>query len=152
MATIEVRSTRVIPATAGQVFSLLDDYAEGHWRVLPPAFSDFRVLHGGYGEGTRIAFALTLGGQTRTAIGDVSVPEAGRVIVETYAAEGSTTSFTVDPIPGKQCKLTIATRLPVRSALTRPLEERFARKLLLPIYAEEMALIAQWAPRWYDRG
>src|SRR5690242_3882973 len=89
--------SRVIPARPTQVFHLLDDYEHGHWRVLPPAFSDYRVLEGGYGAGTRIAFSLTAGGRKSSAEGVVTVPEFGRVIVETYPRAQMVTTFTVDP-------------------------------------------------------
>src|SRR5690606_32029283 len=70
--------SRVILASPGQVFHLLDDYQSGHWRVLPPAFSDYRVLEGGFGEGTRITFSLTTGGRKRSTEAVITVPEPGR--------------------------------------------------------------------------
>src|SRR5690349_1290847 len=97
--------SRVIPAAPSQVFYLLDDYQHGHWRVLPPAFSDYRVLEGGFGEGTRIAFSLTAGGRKSSTEALVTVPEPGRVIVETYPRERSVTTFTVDP-DGEGARLT----------------------------------------------
>lgn len=142
-------TSRVIPASPGQVFHLLDDYEHGHWRVLPPAFSDYRVLEGGFGAGTRIAFSLTAGGRASSTEGVVSVPDPGRVIVETYPREEMVTTFTVDP-EGDGARLTIATSIPARTPFTVGLEERVLRRLLEPIYAEEFALIAQWAPYWYE--
>ena len=141
--------SRTIPASPAQVFHLLDDYERGHWRVLPPAFSGYRVLAGGYGEGTRIAFSLTAGGRTTETEGVVTVPEPGRVIVETYPKEQMVTTFTVDP-EGDGARLTIATSLPARSPLTALLAQPVLRRLLDPIYAEEFALITKWAPYWYE--
>ena len=141
--------SQVIPASPGQVFHLLDDYQNGHWRVLPPAFSGYRVLAGGFGEGTRIAFSLTAGGRTSATEGIVTVPEPGRVIVETYPRENMVTTFTVDPA-SDGALLTIASSIPARTRLTASLEERVLRHLLEPIYTQEFALIAQWAPFWYD--
>jgi len=141
--------SQVIPASPGQVFHLLDDYQNGHWRVLPPAFSGYRVLAGGFGEGTRIAFDLTAGGRTSATEGIVTVPEPGRVIVETYPRENMVTTFTVDPA-SDGALLTIASSIPARTRLTASLEERVLRHLLEPIYTQELALIAQWAPFWYD--
>ena len=141
--------SRVIPAAPAQVFHLLDDYQHGHWRVLPPAFSDYRVLEGGFGAGTRITFSLTAGGRTSSTEGVVSVPDPGRVIVETYPREQMVTTFTVDP-EGDGARLTIATSIPARTPFTAGLEERVLRRLLEPIYAEEFALIAKWALYWYE--
>jgi hypothetical protein len=141
--------SRVIPASPDQVFHLLDDYQHGHWRVLPPAFADYRVLEGGFGAGTRIAFSLTTGGRKTSTEGIVTVPDPGRVIVETYPREQMVTTFTVDP-DGDGARLTIATSIPARTPLSAPLEERVLRRLLEPIYAEEFALITRWAPFWYE--
>lgn len=149
MSRVCFSMSHVIPATPGQVFHLLDDYEHGHWRVLPPAFSSYRVLEGGFGEGTRIAFSLTTGGRTSATEAIISVPDPGRVIVETYPTEKMVTTFTVDP-ESDGARLTIATSIPARTPITAPLEERVLRRLLEPVYAEEFALIAQWAPYWYD--
>ncbi|MFT4037566.1 MAG: SRPBCC family protein [Thermomicrobiales bacterium] len=138
-----------IPASPAQVFALLSDYHEGHWRVLPPAFADFRVLEGGYGAGTRIAFRLTAAGRSSATEGVVSIPDPGRVIVETYPRERMVTTFTVDPV-GVGTGLAIATSLPARSRLTAPIEQAVLRRLLEPIYADEFALIARWAPHWHE--
>ena len=148
MSRVCFSMSRVIPATPGQVFHLLDDYEHGHWRVLPSAFSGYRVLEGGFGEGTRIAFSLTAGGKTSSTEGVVTVPEPGRVLVETYPREQMVTTFTVDP-DDQGARLTIATSIPARTPLTAPLEHAILRRLLEPIYAEEFALIAKWAPYWY---
>jgi hypothetical protein len=140
--------SRVIPATPTQVFNLLADYRDGHWRVLPPAFTDYRVLEGGYGEGTRIAFRLKLGGRSRPTEGVVTVPDPGRVIVETYPREEMVTTFTIDA-EGGGTKLTIATSVPTRTRFTAPLERFILRRSLEPIYKEEFGLIAEVAPRWH---
>ncbi|MCA9863577.1 MAG: SRPBCC family protein [Thermomicrobiales bacterium] len=149
MSRVCFSMSRVIPAIPAQVFHLLDDYQNGHWRVLPPAFSSYRVLAGGFGEGTRIAFRLTTGGRTSSTEGVVTVPDPGRVIVETYPKEQMVTTFTVDP-EGDGARLAIATSIPARTPLTAPLEKCVLRRLLEPIYTEEFALIAQWAPYWYE--
>ncbi len=141
--------SQVIPASPGQVFHLLDDYEHGHWRVLPPAFSNYHVLEGGFGEGTRIAFSLTTSGRTRSTEAVVTVPEAGRVIVETYPREQMVTTFTVDA-EGDAARLTIATSIPTHTPFTARIEERVLRHLLEPVYTEEFALISRWAPFWYE--
>jgi hypothetical protein len=140
--------SRVIPATPTQVFNLLADYRDGHWRVLPSAFTDYRVLEGGYGEDTRIAFRLKLGGRSRPTKGVVTVPDPGRVIVETYPREEMVTTFTIDA-EGEGTKLTIATSTPTRTRFTAPLEQFILRRILEPIYREEFGLIAEVAPRWH---
>ncbi len=147
MSRVCYQMSRVIHASPRQVFNLLADYEHGHWRVLPPAFTNYRVLEGGYGEGTRIAFSLSAGGRTRSTEGVVTVPDPGRVIVETYPREKMVTTFTIDA-EGRESRLTIATSIPARSRFTARLERFILRRILEPIYREEFALIAEVAPSW----
>jgi hypothetical protein len=141
--------SRTILAAPSHVFNLLADYRDGHWRVLPPAFTDYRVLEGGIGEGTRIAFSLNMGGRARPTEGEVTVPDPGRVIVETYPREGMVTTFTVDA-EGEGARLTIATSIPGRTRFTAPLERFLLGRILEPIYKEEFDLIAELAPHWNE--
>lgn len=147
MSRVCYQMSRVIPASCPRVFGLLADYREGHWRVLPPAFTNYQVLAGGIGAGTRIAFSLNMGGRTQSTEGVVTVPDPGRVIVETYPREGMVTTFTIDAV-GDGARLTIATSIPARTSLTAPLERFILRRTLEPIYRAEFALIADVAPTW----
>jgi uncharacterized protein YndB with AHSA1/START domain len=63
MTRVHISAERTIPAPAAEVYALLADYRDGHPRILPPAFSNFAVLEGGIGAGTRIRFTLTVGGR-----------------------------------------------------------------------------------------
>ncbi|HET7092753.1 MAG TPA: SRPBCC family protein, partial [Thermomicrobiales bacterium] len=101
MAPIHVSAERVIPAPAPAVYALLADYKSGHPTILPSAFSDFRVLEGGIGAGTRIQYALTIGGRGRDVEAVIAEPEPGRVLTETTVEGGLVTTFTVDPIGGR---------------------------------------------------
>lgn len=148
MSRVCYRMSRGISASPEQVFNLLADYRDGHWRVLPPAFTDYRVLEGGFGAGTRIAFSLTTGGRSRSTEGVVAVPDPGRVIVESYPREAMVTTFTVDP-EGEGSRLSIATSIPARTPFTAPLERFLLRRILEPIYREEFALVAEISPRWH---
>jgi len=144
MTSIHVSSERIIPAPADAVYALLTDYREGHPSILPPAFSDYAVLAGGQGAGTRIRFRLTLAGRSREAEGVVSEPEPGLLLREDYPRDGSVTEFTVAPV-GAQSRLRIETTLP-RSRGPAGLLERFlVPRLLKPLYADELDRIEQWA-------
>lgn len=147
MSRVCFTMSRRIPAAPAQVFNLLADYRNGHWLVLPPAFADYQVLEGGFGEGTRIAFSLAMGGRARQTEGVVTVPDPGRVIVESYPRENMVTTFTMDA-DGANTRLTIATSVPARTRITAPLERFLLRRVLEPIYRQEFDLIADLAPRW----
>ena len=67
MPLLRVSAERTVPAPAAAVYALLADYRDGHPRILPPAFSDLKVVRGGAGAGTEIRFALRLGGRSKTS-------------------------------------------------------------------------------------
>jgi hypothetical protein len=143
VAFIHVSAERMIPAPAAAVYALLADYREGHPSILPPAFSDYAVLAGGQGAGTRIRFRLTLGGRSREAEGVVSEPEPG-LLRESYPRDGSVTEFTVAPA-GAQSRLRIDTTMPQSRGLAGLLERFLVPRLLKPLYADELDRIEKWA-------
>jgi hypothetical protein len=145
VAPVQISAERVIPAPAAAVYALLADYRTGHPSILPPAFSNFAVLEGGTGAGTRIRFTLTLVGRANTAEGVVSEPEPGRVLAETYPDNGSVTTFTVEPAGDGRCHLAITTSWTTRRGLTGLVERLVVPRLLVPLYREELDLIEQWA-------
>ncbi len=144
MARVLVSAESVIPAPAKAVYDLLADYHEGHPSILPPAFSDFTVLEGGTGAGTRIRFTLTLGRRTQETEGIVAEPEPGRVLTETYPPSNMVTTFTVDPA-GDGSRLRIESEWESRPGIAGFFERLIAPRLLQPLYREELDLIEQWA-------
>src|SRR5215210_7559190 len=97
MSRLHASAERTVPASAAAVYALLADYRDGHPRILPPAFSDLTVLHGGTGAGTVIRFALRLAGRKQEVEARVEEPEPGRVLSEIYPEKGAVTRFIVDP-------------------------------------------------------
>jgi hypothetical protein len=128
---------------------ILDDYESGHWRILPRAFSDFEVLQGGVGAGTRVAYTLKLGGRKRQFEADVSIPKRGRILVETDAANGTVTTFTVEPTH-KTCCVRIETTWEASEGIAGSLERFLAPKLLESLYNDELDMLEMWAPNWLD--
>jgi hypothetical protein len=98
LATINVSAEKIVHAPPRKVFALLYDYEMGHWRVLPKAFSNYRVLKPGPGGRTHIACTLNVAGTQREVEAEVSVPKRDRMIVETDLERGTKTTFTIDPI------------------------------------------------------
>ena len=150
MPRVHISAERIIPAPAQEVYDLLADYHEGHPSILPSAFSDFTVLEGGAGAGTRIQFTLTLGRRTQVTEGFVAEPEPGRVLTETYPPSNMVTTFTVDP-EGDGSRLRIESSWGSRPGIAGFMERLVAPRLLKPLYHEELDLIEQWARRREDR-
>lgn len=140
-----------IDAPAARVYGIIADYRNGHPKIVPPRwFGPLEVERGGVGAGTVIRFTMTMFGKTQTVRGEVTEPEPGRVLVETYPETGITTSFTIEStgVGGADlnaCVVTIATDLPRRpgrlGGLRSRLENFFAARLLRRVYAEELELL-----------
>ena len=64
MTTLSAAADAHIDASPEVVLAILRDLDGHHRRILPPAFSDFEVLHGGHGDGTLSRFKFRLGGKT----------------------------------------------------------------------------------------
>ena len=143
MTEIRFQAQRLIPAPPEALYSLLADYHVGHPGILPGAFTDFQVLEGGIGAGTRIRFTLKLGGRAQTTTGLVTEPEPGRRLVETYE-DGTVTSFLIAPAPTGST-LQIETVWQARGGPAGWLERLLAPRMLGPLYEDELDRIEVWA-------
>ena len=143
----EVRVSARIDAPAGEIYTLIADYRNGHPRILPKQFSGLVVEAGGIGAGTAIHFQMKVLGRRETYRALVAEPEPGRVLTERYQGENApVTSFTVDPASdGRSADVTISTELPVRSGSLGRIESFLTTRLLRPIYVRELELLAAWA-------
>jgi hypothetical protein len=133
-----------VPADAARVYGVIADYRNGHPRILPDRFTGLTVERGGYGAGTLITFGLRFAGRVQVARAEVTEPEPGRVLVETIV-EGNpaVTTFTVRPASdGRACDVTIATEIPTRPGLRGAIERFLSRRLLQPLYEEELKKLA----------
>ena len=133
----------VIEAVPAVVYGIIADYRDGHRRILPrPPFIDLHVEEGGYGAGTRIRVEMRVLGMKQTYRALISEPEPGRVLVEANDT-GSVTTFTVDPVDeGRHAHVTIATQLPAGRGARKILERMLLRRMLPPMFAEELRLLA----------
>ena len=122
MAINRVSVSALIPAPAQKVYGIIADYHNGHTHILPkPWFLSLEVVEGGVGAGSVIAVSMRLLGRTQHFRATVSEPQPGRVLVETNE-DGTVTSFTVDPQPGGQCRVTIVTETTVREGIPGKIE------------------------------
>lgn len=151
MSRQSITATRRINATASLVYGVIANYREHHPRILPDAFSNFVVHDGGIGAGTRFSFDLRAGGRTRHYDSIVSEPEPGRRLVEAYPAEGSSTSFHVDPAGASACIVTIETQWDAHAGLAGVLERWMAGWLLGRLYEDELSRLDAYARRLSDQ-
>ena len=147
--TFELSATRRIDAPAAKVYAVFADYRTAHPAVLPPSFfTGLTVEKGGYGAGTEVVVHGKFGGRTRSLRGVVTEPEPGRLLVETYPADHTVTSFLVEPEPdGKASRVTISSVFPRRAGPLGWIERAFVSRLLRRVYAEELDLVAAYVAR-----
>ena len=137
MAVMRLEVARAIDAEPERVWEILSDYHVGHPSILPKAFGPLHVEAGGVGAGTIISFDMRLGGAPRHFHGEVSVPEPGRRLVETYT-DGGVTTFTITPLDGGQRS---EVRITTEGRAGGPLgwlTALIAPRMLRPIFDEEL--------------
>jgi hypothetical protein len=141
MAEVRVTAESVINAPAERVYGCLADFNGCHQRILPPAFSNFRVEEGGVGAGTVIAYTLSAGGRKRAARARVDEPQPGRVLTETDLSTSLVTTFTVTP-GGESSHVRIESRWQGASGFGGLMERLFAPRVLSRLYADELRRLA----------
>jgi hypothetical protein len=139
MPEIQATSSAVVAAPAPIVYGLIADYHHGHPSILPPKyFQNLQVEEGGVGAGTRISFQMRSFGRVRRFHGQVTEPEPGRQLCETYPDAGMATTFTVDPEDaGHSSRVTITTRY-TKAGVAGWLERWLAPRFLRAVYAAEL--------------
>ncbi len=136
--TYTVSRTERISAPANRIYDIIRDYHHGHPSILPKQFSNLRVVEGGVGAGTKIAFDVTVLGQTQHFIAVVTEPEPGRVLVEkNLEPTESVTTFIVEPAD-QGAEVTIQTELAQRPGLAGRLERYMTARVLQSIYLAEL--------------
>jgi hypothetical protein len=139
MPEIHATSSAVVAAPAPIVYGLIADYHQGHPSILPPKyFQNLQVEEGGVGAGTRISFQMQSFGGVRPLHAQVTEPEPGRQLCETYPDTGMVTTFTVDPgDAGHSSRVTITTRY-TKAGLAGWLERWLAPRFLRAVFAAEL--------------
>lgn len=147
MPHVRATASAVIPAPPGVVYGILADYRVGHPSILPPRyFRNLRVLEGGTGAGTRIAFQIVVWGSTRDVQATITEPAPGRTLVET-TDDGTETAFTVaSRSDGRSSLVTIATAYR-RAGIRGWIESVLAPAFLRPVYAAELHSLSEVAGR-----
>ena len=143
MSMLIAEADAAVDAPAALVLEIIRDFDGHHRRILPPAFSDFRVLAGGVGAGTVTSFTTTLGGRSVHGQTVVTEPAAG-VVREDVVGRDMVTTLRVQE-RGNHAFVTIRTTWTPARGLTGFLERRVAARLLRDVYRQELALLQAYA-------
>ena len=140
MNTIHVEVTATIDAPPQSVYTVLADYRTHHPHILPKAyFADLVVEQGGIGAGTVIVAHMNVYGAKRSYRLAVTEPQPGRVLVESDAAAGMSTTFTVEPLDGgARSRVTIATTAQPAPGIAGWLERLVNPTITRRIYGDEL--------------
>lgn len=144
MGDIVVTATRTIDAPAQRVYQILANYREHHPKILPPAFSDFKVVEGGVGAGTLVSYSVKAGGRKRSYTMRVSEPQRGRVLKESDEGSSLTTTFSVTK-EGKGSQVAIETRWQNARGFGGMMERLFAPRVMRRLYAQELGQLETYA-------
>ncbi|HEV2073714.1 MAG TPA: SRPBCC family protein [Thermomicrobiales bacterium] len=148
MSSISASAEREIAAPDERVYRTLADYQQHHPRILPDAFSGFRVEQGGIGTGTVIHFEVTVGGRTESYHQRIEETVPGRVLREVDFDGSRATTFTVTPA-GDRCHVRIETNR--HTGGIRGLVERLvAPRLRRPLYEDELDRLDRYAREHSD--
>lgn len=138
-----ISATARLRAAPHRVYETIANYHTGHPRILPKQFSGLTVERGGIGAGTVIRFDVKMLGTKTTFRAEITEPEPGRVLVETNVlGSDSVTRFVVDPgMSPDESTVTIHTELRVRPGIAGAIERFLTKRLLRPMYEEELRLL-----------
>ena len=143
MAIVTAAAQARVDAPADLVLEIIRDFDGHHRRILPAAFSDFRVLAGGVGAGTVTSFTTTLGGRKVHGQTVVTEPASG-VVREDVVGRDMVTTFRVQE-RGNHAFVTIRTTWTPARGINGFLERRFAARMLRDVYRQELALLQAYA-------
>lgn len=100
MAQVTVTAQRTVGAPVDRVRDALADYSGTRPKLLTEHFSDYRILAGGHGEGTRVAWRLqATKKRVRNCEFTVTQPDAHQ-LVETDANSSMVTRWSAQPVGG----------------------------------------------------
>jgi hypothetical protein len=153
VSTIHVEASKVIKARPEEIYAVLSDYRVGHPAILPkPYFTGLTVEEGGQGAGTRIQVEMKVLGTERRYQFVISEPEPGRVLVETDATAGVTTTFTVEPFDGGDTsRVTIMTNTKASPGFAGIMERLLSPPISRRIYMKELQQLADYVRQKPDK-
>lgn len=143
MAQVHAEASRVIPAPPDQVFEGLADYRTVRPAAMPEALTDFRLVEGGAGAGTRFGYRLhATDRRVRDVEADVSVPSPGRELVEADRKSTMRVRFTVEPAEAQGSQVRVTVDWAGAGGIGGFFEAMFAPRRMAAIYGELLERLA----------
>jgi hypothetical protein len=137
MAEVRATASRVIAAPMDRVRRALTDYQEVRPRLLPDAFSAYRVEEGGVGAGTVFGYHLSAGRRERDYRFRVAQPDPDTVVEDDLASTLVTTWRLRPQPPGTDVAVSVAWQ--GAGGVGGFFERTFAPRALQRLYAEVLA-------------
>ncbi|MCO7219675.1 SRPBCC family protein [Klenkia sp. PcliD-1-E] len=133
MSQVVATAEHVVAAPADRVRAALADYAGTRQRIAGPQFSDWRVVSGGQGDGTRVhwRFAAT---SKRVRDQLVAVTDGPEGLVERDQNSSMVTTWTVHPADAGASTVRVRTTWDGASGIGGFFERTFAPKGLARSY------------------
>jgi hypothetical protein len=141
--TYVISITRRLNAPPKRVYDTIANYRDGHPRIVPKQFRNLVVERGGIGAGTAIRFDVRMLGRTTLFRAEITEPEPGRILVErNVLGNDAINTFTVEPGEHtNESVVTIRTEMTNRRGLSGAIEKFVTKRVLPPIYVEELRLL-----------
>lgn len=139
MSEIAVTVEQTYDASPETVFAALADYAAVRPNILAPEFTDFKVLEGGVGAGTRISYNLhATKKRVRPVEAAVSEPVAGRQLLESDQNSSLAVLWEVEPATEGHSRLRVRVNWQGAGGVGGFFERRFAPAGIRRIYRTEL--------------
>jgi hypothetical protein len=142
MSGITVLIEREVGASQADAFAALADYTGVRQQILPPEITDFTVLSGGTGAGTRFTYDLhATKKRIRHVDAAVTEPAAGSELLETDGNSTLTVRWVVEPAGGG-ARVAATVSWQGSSGVGGFFERRFAPLGIRRIYSAELGRLA----------
>lgn len=137
MALVSATSTILINAKPDAVLAAVADYTDVRPKILPAQYSEYRVIDGGTGAGTVVAWRLQA---TESRVRDIQaeVDVAGKTVIEKDANSTLISNWTVAPA-GDGATVTVRTSWTGAGGVKGFFEKTFAPIGLRKIQDETLA-------------
>lgn len=143
MAQVHAEASRLIPAPPERVFEALTDYEKTRPASLPAALTDYRLIEGGTGAGTRYSYRLhATNRRVREVDADVTVPSPGREVVEADRSSTLRVRFLVEPGAGEGSQVRVSVDWAGAGGIGGLFEGLFAPKRMSAIYEDMLGRLA----------
>ena len=140
MSEIAVVVDQTYDAAPEAVFAALADYAGVRPKILAPEFTDFEVLDGGVGAGTRIGYNLhATKKRVRAVEAVVTEPTPGRQLLEADSKSSLLVLWDVVAAAGGGSRVTVRVNWQGAGGIGGFFERRFAPAGIRRIYTAELA-------------